>query len=174
MMNIMRKVKRKIEIKRAIETVKEKGIDTDLQLYDVIEQTPGQSVYALANLMNWSKGKTYASARRLEKADMVHIQKTMRNNREVLTVKVRSWEEYYTPDELAEMQRPEFMDEVEAIVQNQARPRMEQVSVERLRVKMEETELHYGSAGEEVLTGVYRPLKVMGNEELRKTNYSEF
>ncbi|MCJ7443897.1 MAG: MarR family transcriptional regulator [Methanotrichaceae archaeon] len=104
-------------IKHAIEAVKEKGIHTDLELYDAIERCPGESVYALAKLMGWSGGKTYASVRRLEKSEMVHIQKTLQNGRDVLTVKAKSWETYFTPAELAEMQRPEFMNEVEAIVE---------------------------------------------------------
>ncbi len=47
---------------------------------------------------------------------MVHIDKTERNGRYVLTIKPKTWEEYYTLEELAEMRQPEFMDEVEAIV----------------------------------------------------------
>ena len=56
-----------MSIVRAIQAVEDKGIDTDLELYDVIENSPGESVYSLAKLMAWSNGKTYASVRRLEK-----------------------------------------------------------------------------------------------------------
>jgi predicted transcriptional regulator len=103
-------------IKTAIAAVEEKGIETDLELYDVVDKQPGESVYSLAKAMGWSTGKTYAAARRLERSGMVHIQKTVRNGREVLTIKPKTWEEYYTPEELAEMRQPGFMDEVEAIV----------------------------------------------------------
>jgi hypothetical protein len=47
---------------------------------------------------------------------MVHIEKAERNGRYVLIIKPKTWEEYYTPEELAEIRQPEFMDEVEAIV----------------------------------------------------------
>jgi hypothetical protein len=40
----------------------------------------------------------------------------------VLIIKPKTWEEYYTPEELAEMRQPEFMDEVEAIGQDAHRP----------------------------------------------------
>lgn len=105
-------------IKHAIEAVEQKGVDTDLELFHAIERSPGESIYALAKMMNWSTGKTYAAARRLEKAGMVHIEKAARNGREVLVVKPKTWEEYFTTEELEEMRRPEFMDEVEAIVKS--------------------------------------------------------
>jgi hypothetical protein len=62
-----------MSIARAISAVEDKGIDTDLELYEVIENSPGESVYSLAKLMAWSNGKTYASARRLERSRLVHI-----------------------------------------------------------------------------------------------------
>lgn len=86
--------------------------------FHAIERSPGESIYALAKMMNWSTGKTYAAARRLEKAGMIHIEKAARNGREVLVVKPKTWEEYFTTEELEEMRRPEFMDEVEAIVKS--------------------------------------------------------
>lgn len=102
-------------IKRAIEAVQDKGVDTDLELYDEIERHPGESIYRLSKLMRWSTGKTYSAARRLETTDMVHIEKSERNGRKVLIVKPKTWEEYFTPEELEEMSQPEFMDEVERI-----------------------------------------------------------
>ena len=103
-------------IKSAIAAVEDKGIETDLKLYEVVDKQPGESVYSLAKAMGWSNGKTYAAARRLERAGMVHIEKAERNGRYVLIIKPKIWEEYYTPEELAEIRQPEFMDEVEAIV----------------------------------------------------------
>jgi predicted transcriptional regulator len=82
----------------------------------MVEKQPDESVYSLAKVMGWSTGKTYAAARRLERSGMVHIEKAERNGRYVLTIKPKTWEEYYTPEELAEMRQPEFMNEVEAIV----------------------------------------------------------
>lgn len=104
--------------KQAIEAVEEKGIDTDIELFHMIEHQPGESIYTLAKLMRWSTGKTYAAARRLEKAGMVHIEKAARNGREVLVIKPKTWQEYFAAEELEEMRRPEFMNEVEAIVKS--------------------------------------------------------
>jgi predicted transcriptional regulator len=112
----MRTDMRATTIKYAIAAVEDKGIDTDLELYEAVDKQPGQSVYSLAKAMSWSNGRTYAAARRLERAGMVHIEKAERNGRYVLIIKPKTWKEYYTPEELAEMQQLEFMDEIEAIV----------------------------------------------------------
>lgn len=103
-------------IKTAIASVEDKGVETDLELYGVVDKQPGESVYSLAKAMGWSTGKTYAAARRLEEAGMIHMDKVERNGHYVLMIKPKTWEEYYTPKELAEMRQPEFMDEIEAIV----------------------------------------------------------
>lgn len=102
-------------VRYAIEAVTEKGIDTDLELYEEIEQHPGESIYALAKAMKWSTGKTYSAARRLETAGMVHIESAAKNGREVLVVKPKTWKEYFTSEELEEMNRPKFMEEVESL-----------------------------------------------------------
>jgi len=65
--------------------------------------------------MGWSTDRTYTSARRLEKAGIVHIEKAVRNGREVLIVKPKTWNKFFTPDELEVMRSPEFMDEVERL-----------------------------------------------------------
>ena len=72
--------------------------------------------------MGWSNGETYAAARRLERAGMVYIEKAERNGRCVLIIQPKSREEYYTPEELAEMRQPEFMNEVETIVKKAQNP----------------------------------------------------
>jgi hypothetical protein len=50
----------------------DKRIETDLELYETVDKWPGQSVYSLAKTMGSSLRKTYAAARRLEHAGMVH------------------------------------------------------------------------------------------------------
>lgn len=102
-------------VRYAIEAVRDKGIDTDLDLYEEIEQHPGKSIYALAKSMRWSTGKAYSAARRLERARMVHIERSVKNGRDVLVVRPETWQEHFTPEELEEMSRPEFMDEVERL-----------------------------------------------------------
>lgn len=95
-------------IQRAIEAVKEKGVDTDLELYDKIEAIPGNSIYQLAKEMGWTTGKTYTAARRLERAGMVHVEKAEKNGRAVLIIKPKAWHEYFTHEELEEFKRMEI------------------------------------------------------------------
>lgn len=45
----------------------------------MVDKLPGESVHSLAKAMGWSTGRTYAAARRLEKAAMAHIDKVDRN-----------------------------------------------------------------------------------------------
>jgi hypothetical protein len=65
---------------------------------------------------HWSNGKTYDSVRRLEKSKPVHIEKMEKDGRSVLVVRPYDWYEFFTPEELRELSRPELMEEVEAIV----------------------------------------------------------
>jgi len=95
-------------IQHAIDAVKEKGVDTDLELYDKIEETPGENIYRLSQILGWSRGKTYTSARRLEKAGMVHVERSERNGRPVLVIRPRGWQEYFTQEELEEFKRMEI------------------------------------------------------------------
>jgi len=53
-------------IKTVIAAIKDKVVETDLELYGVVDKQPGESVYSLAKVMGWNNGKTYAAARRLE------------------------------------------------------------------------------------------------------------
>lgn len=43
------------------------GLDTDYELYRVINRKPDASIYELAKELGWSSGKVYGSVRRLEK-----------------------------------------------------------------------------------------------------------
>lgn len=72
----------------------------------------------MAKLMAWSNGKTYASVRRLEKSKLVHIEKMEKDGRSILVVRPYDWYEFFSSEELQEMSRPEFMDEVEAVVKS--------------------------------------------------------
>ena len=44
-------------IRRAIEAVREKGVDIDLELYDKIEELSGENIYKLSQALGWSSGK---------------------------------------------------------------------------------------------------------------------
>jgi hypothetical protein len=62
--------------------------------------------------MAWSNGKTYASVGRLERSKLVHIEKMERTAGLFLWSDLIDWYEFFTPEELREMSRPEFMEEL--------------------------------------------------------------
>lgn len=74
------------------------GLDTDYDLYKVINKKPGHSIYELAKELGWSSGKVYGSVQRLEKEGLVHI----RGGRSILKVRAADWSEFFTPKELEE------------------------------------------------------------------------
>jgi hypothetical protein len=74
----------------------------------------------LAKLMARSNGKTYASVRRLEKSKLAHIEKMEKDGRSVLVARPYDWYEFFTPEELQDMSRQVFMDEVEAIAKRKS------------------------------------------------------
>lgn len=66
-----------IKLKEAIDAKITEGLDTDYDLYKVINKKPGYCIYQLANEMGWSSGKVYGSVRRLEKEGLVHTEKAI-------------------------------------------------------------------------------------------------
>jgi DNA-binding MarR family transcriptional regulator len=82
--------------------------DTDYSLYEVINKTPGSSVYELAKELGWSSGKVYGSVRRLEKDNWVQIEKAERDGRSVLKIMSVKWHEFLTPEEVEEFKNMEF------------------------------------------------------------------
>ena len=78
------------------------GLDTDYELYRVINRKPGASVYELAKELGWSSGKVYGSVRRLEKDSWIRTEKAERDGRSVLKVKPVEWFEFLTPEEIEE------------------------------------------------------------------------
>ena len=76
------------------------GLDTDYELYKVIDRKPGTSIYDLAKEMNWSSGKVYGSVRRLERDGWVRTEKAERAGRAVLKVIPVEWYEFLTPRKL--------------------------------------------------------------------------
>jgi len=84
------------------------GLDTDYELYKIINKKPGYSVYELAKEMGWSSGKVYGSVRRLEKEGLVHTKKDIRGGRSILKVHAAEWSEFFTKEELEEFDNLEF------------------------------------------------------------------
>jgi len=84
------------------------GLDTDYELYRVINKKPGASVYELAKELGWSSGKVYGSVRRLEKDSLIRTEKAERDGRSVLKVKPVEWFEFLTPEEIEEFKNMDF------------------------------------------------------------------
>jgi predicted transcriptional regulator len=81
------------------------GLDTDYELYKVIDRKPGTSIYDLAKEMKWSSGKVYGSVRRLERDGWVRTEKA---GRTVLKVIPFEWYEFLTHQEIEEFKNMEF------------------------------------------------------------------
>jgi predicted transcriptional regulator len=84
------------------------GLDTDYELYKLINKTPGRSIYDLAKEKGWSSGKVHGSVQRLEKEGLVHTERATRGGRTVLKVHAADWSEFFTPEELKEFENLEF------------------------------------------------------------------
>ena len=84
------------------------GLDTDYELYKVINKRPGYSIYGLAKEMGWSSGKVYGSVQRLEKEGLVHTEKDIRGGRSILKVQAVNWSEFFTNEELEEFDNLEL------------------------------------------------------------------
>jgi predicted transcriptional regulator len=84
------------------------GLDTDYELYKLINKTPGRSIYDLAKEKGWSSGKVHGSVQRLEKEGLVHTERATRGGRTVLKVHAADWSEFFTPEELKEIENLEF------------------------------------------------------------------
>jgi predicted transcriptional regulator len=84
------------------------GLDTDYELYKVINKRPGYSIYGLAKEMGWSSGKVYGSVQRLEKEGLVHTEKDIRGGRSILKVQAVNWSEFFTKEEQEEFDNLEL------------------------------------------------------------------
>jgi predicted transcriptional regulator len=84
------------------------GLDTDYELYRVINRKPGASIYELAKELGWSSGKAYGSVRRLEKDSWIHTEKAERDGRSVLKVKPVEWFEFLAPVEIEVFKNMDF------------------------------------------------------------------
>lgn len=94
--------------KEAIDARITEGLDTDYDLYKVINKKPGLSIYQLSKELGWSSGKVYGSVKRLEKEGLVHTEKAIKDGRAVLKVCAADWSEFFTPEELNEFENLEF------------------------------------------------------------------
>ncbi len=101
--------------KRATEVRREHGAEADYDLYEVISDHPGSSGYQLAKLIGWTTGKTNSAIDRLEKKGLIKVERVVRDGRLQRSVTPKPWQEFFTKEELAEMDRPEYWEELEKI-----------------------------------------------------------
>ena len=87
---------------------REQGVDADYELYEIISDHPGMSVYDLAKLAGWTHGRTHSAVTRLEKDEMIKTRRELRGGRGVLIVEPLKWWEMMTPEELEEFKKLEF------------------------------------------------------------------
>jgi DNA-binding MarR family transcriptional regulator len=92
--------------------------DVDWDLYKWIEGHPGLNIYELAKSIGWSHGKVYSSVKRLEQDGLVKVERVIRNGRSASMVTSRKWQEFFTKEELEEMQQPGYFDEVDTVLKN--------------------------------------------------------
>ena len=81
-----------------------------------IERHPGLNIYALAKSIGWSHGKVYSSVKRLEGDGLVKVEKVIINGRSASIVTYRRLQEFFTPEEMEEMQEPGYFEEIEEIL----------------------------------------------------------
>ena len=101
---------------QAVRKREELAEDVDWELYKWIERNPSLNIYALAKSISWSHGKVYSSVKRLEADGLVKVEKVIVNGRSASIVTYRRLEEFFTPEELEEIQEPGYFDEIEEIL----------------------------------------------------------
>jgi hypothetical protein len=86
-------------------------------LYELISENPGLSAYGLSKLKGWSIGRTHSSILWLEKKGLIKVEHAVEGGRVRLVATPKPWQEFFTKEELEEMSKPEFMDEVDTILE---------------------------------------------------------
>jgi len=102
---------------KAREARLERGGETDYELYELISENPGLSAYGLSKLKGWSIGRTHSSILWLEKKGLIKVEHAVEGGRVRLVATPKPWQEFFTKEELEEMSKPEFMDEVDTILE---------------------------------------------------------
>lgn len=101
---------------KATQRRREQSGETDWDLYEKIDENPGQSVYDLAKLTGWSTGRVHGSVNRLATKGLVNVERSIRRGRSVLIVTPKEWWEFFTKEELDEMRTPEWIDGVDSVL----------------------------------------------------------
>jgi len=69
----------------------------------------------LAKLMGWTTGRTNSAIDRLEAKGLIKVERVVRSGRLQLSVVPRPWQEFFTNEELSEMNEPEYWKELDEI-----------------------------------------------------------
>ncbi|MFB3765549.1 MAG: MarR family transcriptional regulator [Methanotrichaceae archaeon] len=107
------------------------GDDADWRLYELIDQSPSQTIDSLAEAMSWSSSETSAAVRRLEEEGLV---RTVKDEQNIPVIKPVEWWEFFTKEELDEFMKPEFWDNVDAIMKAAEEEERQQVIVAQKKV----------------------------------------
>lgn len=97
-----------LALPRAAEAVQARrviGADTDWELYGLVDERPGLSIYELAKLKGWTHGRVHGSVKRLEKSGLVRTELVVEGSRAKSLVKPLEWWEMMTPEELDEFKQ---------------------------------------------------------------------
>jgi len=92
----------------SIDARTQERLDTDYDLYRVIDRNPGSVIYDLSKLTGWSSGEVYESVKRLEKEGLVHTRKLIRDGKAILIVSAAEWSELLAAEELEEFDKLEL------------------------------------------------------------------
>ncbi len=92
----------------AAQARRERGGDTDWELYELVDECPGLSIYDLAKAKGWSHGRVHGAVKRLEKGGLVKVEQVVEGSRVKSIVNPREWWEFFTPEELEEFKRMEI------------------------------------------------------------------
>lgn len=101
--------------RKATESRRERGVESDYDLYEMISDHPESSGYRLAKLMGWTTGRTNSAIDRLEAKGLIKVERIVRSGRLQLSVVPRPWQEFFTNEELSEMNEPEYWKELDDI-----------------------------------------------------------
>jgi hypothetical protein len=108
---------RRPAIEKARDVRLERGGNTDYELYELISKHPGLGAYELSKLNGWTAGRTHSSILRLEKKELVFVERIVQGGRTKLVVRPRPWQNFFTPEELEEMRQPGYFDDVEKMAE---------------------------------------------------------
>lgn len=93
---------------KAAQARREIGGDTDWELYELIDERPGLSLYELSKLKCWSHGKVHGAVKRLEKGGLVRVEQVVEGSRVKSIVRPLEWWEMMAPEELEEFKKMEI------------------------------------------------------------------